>query len=118
VDYFRKYDRPYLAVIDTDETLLGMVTADDVFDVAEEEATEDIHQFGGASNLEDSYFAARLLHIFGTRAGWLTTMFVGGVLTAAALRHYEALTASMAWLVFFVPLIISSGGNTGSQSAA
>jgi magnesium transporter len=118
VDFFRKYERPFLAVIDNDETLLGIVTADDVFDVAEEEATEDIQQFGGAANLEDSYFSAGLPQLFSKRIGWLIVMFVGGVLTAALLRRYEAITTAMAWLVFFVPLIISSGGNTGSQSAA
>ena len=118
VDFFRKYDRPFLAVIDNDETLLGIVTADDLFDIAEDEATEDIQHFGGSSNLEDSYFAAGIFKLFSKRAGWLMFMFVGGVINASQLREYESITASMVWLVFFVPLIISSGGNTGSQSAA
>lgn len=118
VDFFRKYDRSYLPVVDDDSVLLGIVTADDVFDVAEEEATEDIQQFGGQSNLEEGYFASSLVTLFQKRAGWLAIMFVGGVLTAAALQHYEEMTATMTWLAVFFPLIISSGGNTGSQAAA
>ena len=118
VDHFRKYDRPFLPVVDDDSVLVGMITSDDVFDVAEEEATEDMAAFGGSSTLEDSYFQASLWQLFSKRVGWLAMLFVGGILTAGVLRHYEALTASMVWLVFFVPLIISSGGNTGSQAAA
>jgi magnesium transporter len=118
VDFFRKYDKPYHPVVDQYQVLKGMVTADDVFDVAEDEATEDIQQFGGQSTLEDSYFRATLFTLFRKRAGWLAMLFVGGIITAAALRHYEGITEQLAWLVFFVPLIISSGGNTGSQAAA
>jgi magnesium transporter len=118
VDHFRKYDRPILPVVDDENVLVGMITSDDVFDVAEEEATEDMQAFGGQSTLEDSYFDASLFQLFRKRAGWLAMLFVGGILTAGVLRHYEGMTASMVWLVFFVPLIISSGGNTGSQAAA
>jgi magnesium transporter len=118
VDFFRKYDRSYLPVVDEDNILLGIVTADDVFDVAEEEATEDIQQFGGQSTLEDSYFQTPLLTLFRKRAGWLGILFAGGTITAATLRHYEGYAVSMAWLVFFLPLIVSAGGNTGSQTAS
>ena len=118
VDAFRKYDRSYFPVVDETGVLLGVVTADDVFDVAEEEATEDIQQFGGQSTLEDSYFQTPLFTLFRKRAGWLAVLFIGGTITASTLRHYEGHTVSMAWLVFFLPLIVSAGGNTGSQSAS
>lgn len=118
VDAFRKYDRSFFPVVDEVGILLGVVTADDVFDVAEEEATEDIQQFGGQATLEDSYFQTPLFTLFRKRAGWLAVLFLGGTVTAATLRHYEGHTVSMAWLVFFLPLIVSAGGNTGSQSAS
>lgn len=118
VDTFRKYDRSYFPVVDDRGVLLGVVTADDVFDVAEDEATEDIQQFGGQSNLEDSYFQTSLGTLFRKRAGWLAILFAGGTITASTLRHYEGYTVTMVWLVFFLPLIVSAGGNTGSQSAS
>lgn len=118
VDYFRKYDRAYFPVVDDDQNLLGIVTADDVFDVAEEEATVVVQQFGGQQSLEDSYFQTPLLTLFRKRAGWLAMLFLGGTITSGVLRHYEAYTVSMAWLVFFLPLIVASGGNTGSQAAS
>lgn len=118
VNIFRQYDRNYFPVTDTDGTLIGIVTADDVFDVAEDEATEDIQQFGGTATLEDSYFDTPILTLFKKRAGWLAILFLGGTITSACLKHYEGYTVSMAWLVFFLPLIVSAGGNTGSQSAS
>lgn len=118
VDFFRKYDRSFFPVVDDDGILLGIVTADDVFDVAEEEATEDIQQFGGQGSLEDSYFQTPLLTLFRKRAGWLVLLFMGGTLTASSLKHFEGYTVSMPWLVFFLPLIVASGGNAGSQSAS
>lgn len=118
VDYFRKYDRGYFPVIDADHQLLGIVTADDVFDVAEEEATVVVQQFGGQQSLEDSYFQTPLITLFRKRAGWLSLLFLGGTITSGVLRHYEAYTISMAWLVFFLPLVVASGGNTGSQAAS
>lgn len=118
VDVFRQYDRNYFPVTDDEGILIGIVTADDVFDVAEEEATEDIQQFGGQATLEDSYFATPIFTLFKKRAGWLVILFLGGTITAASIKHYEDYTLSMAWLVFFLPLIVSAGGNTGSQSAS
>jgi len=84
----------------------------------EEEATEDIHQFGGQATLEDSYFQTSVMTLFRKRAGWLVILFIGGTLTAGVIRAYESFTISMSWLVFFLPLIVSAGGNTGSQSAS
>jgi len=118
VDVFRQYDRSYFPVTDDNGILIGLVTADDVFDVAEDEATEDIQQFGGQATLEDSYFQTPIATLFKKRAGWLSILFLGGTITASCLKYYEDYTLSMAWLVFFLPLIVSAGGNTGSQSAS
>ena len=118
VDSFRKYDKSALAVIDDNNILVGLVSSDDVFDVAEEEATEDIQQFGGIASLEDSYFQTSLMVLLKKRAGWLALLFLGGLFSGKALRNYEEAIASYAFLVFFLPLIISSGGNTGSQAAS
>jgi magnesium transporter len=118
VDVFRQYDRSYFPVTDDNGILIGIVTADDVFDVAEDEATEDIQQFGGQATLEDSYFETPITTLFKKRAGWLAILFIGGTITSACLKHYEDYTLTMAWLVFFLPLIVSAGGNTGSQSAS
>jgi magnesium transporter len=118
VDVFRQYDRNYFPVTDDNGILIGIVTADDVFDVAEDEATEDIQQFGGQATLEDSYFETPITTLFKKRAGWLAILFLGGTITSACLKHYEDYTLTMAWLVFFLPLIVSAGGNTGSQSAS
>ena len=118
VDIFRKYDQSVIPVVDSGGVLLGIVTADDVFDVAEEDATEDIQQFGGQATLEDSYFETPLRTLIRKRAGWLAVLFFGEIFTATALRHYDEAIASMRYLVYFVPLIISSGGNSGSQAAS
>lgn len=118
VDIFRKYDLSVIPVTDTAGVLLGIVTADDVFDVAEEDATEDIQQFGGQAILEDSYFETPLPTLIRKRAGWLALLFFGEIFTTSALEHYDEAIASMRYLVYFVPLIISSGGNSGSQAAS
>jgi len=118
VDIFRKYDQSVIPVTDSGSVLLGIVTADDVFDVAEEDATEDIQQFGGQATLEDSYFETPLKTLIRKRGGWLALLFFGELFTGTALRHYDEVIASMRYLVYFVPLIISSGGNSGSQAAS
>jgi magnesium transporter len=118
VDIFRKYDQSVIPVVDAGNVLLGIVTADDVFDVAEEDATEDIQQFGGQATLEDSYFETPLVTLVRKRAGWLLLLFFGEIFTGTALHKYDDAIASMRYLVYFVPLIISSGGNSGSQAAS
>ena len=118
VDIFRKYDQSVIPVVDSGGVLLGIVTADDVFDVAEEDATEDIQQFGGQATLEDSYFDTPLATLVRKRAGWLALLFFGEIFTTSALKHYDEAIVSMRYLVYFVPLIISSGGNSGSQAAS
>lgn len=118
VDFFRKYDKPYIPVIDDKNVLVGIVEVDDVFDVAEEEATEDIQQFGGSDALEDSYFQTPIHTLVRKRAGWLAILFVGMMFTTNALEHYDAFIKTMSFLVIFMPLIVSSGGNSGSQAAS
>ncbi len=118
VELFRKYDHLYIPVVDDENKIIGIVTADDVFEVAEEEATEDIQQFGGHGALEDSYFQTPLLTMLKKRAGALGILFVSGFLTSEALRIYHDTLAQWSFLTFFIPLIIASGGNSGTQAAS
>ena len=118
VDYFRKHDRPYIPVVDEDGKLVGLVEADDIFDVAEEEATEDIQAFGGSASLEDSYFQTSLMVLFQKRSGWLAFIFIMMMFSANVLEHYEGFIQTMSFLIIFLPLIISQGGNSGSQAAS
>ncbi len=118
VDFFRKYDKAFSPVVDSEGILVGILTADDVFDIAEDEATEDIQQFGGTAILEDSYFDTPGMVLLRKRAGWLCALFISELFTGTALRHYDEAIAEMRYLVYFVPLVISSGGNSGSQASS
>ncbi len=118
VDYFRKYDRLSFAVTDNEEKVVGVVYAENMFDAAEEEATEDIQQFGGQATLEDSYFSTSFITLIRKRAGWLSLLFVGEIYTTNVLQSYDSTIADMRFIVYFLPLIISSGGNSGSQAAS
>ena len=117
VDYFRKYDRPYIPVVDDGGILVGMIEADDIFDVAEEEATEDIQAFGGQASLEESYLQTPVFTLFRKRGGWLATIFLMMMFTANVLKAYED-SFALQFVLIFLPLIISSGGNSGSQAAS
>ncbi len=117
VDLFRKYDRTALPVTNDDGLLVGIVTVDDVLDVADEEATREIQQMGGVQALEEPYITTPLAIMVRKRAPWLVLLFMGELLTASAMGHYERLIAVAPVLAIFVPLIISSGGNSGSQAA-
>jgi magnesium transporter len=114
---FRRYDRTALPVVDSAGVLVGIVTVDDVLDIAEEEATEDIQKLGGTEALEDPYLAVGLGTLVRKRASWLVILFLGEMLTATAMAFFEAEIARAVVLALFVPLIISSGGNSGSQAA-
>lgn len=118
VDVFRKYDRTLMPVVDESNVLVGVVHSEDVFAVAEEEASEDIQQFGGVEALDVSYFNTGLASLIKKRAGWLAVLFIGGIVTGKAIKYYDAAFDTMAFLVVFLPLIISSGGNSGSQAAS
>ena len=117
VKVFRQYDRTVLPVIDSHGRLVGIVTLDDVLDVAEEEATREIQRFGGLEALDEPYMSTPLLEMIRKRASWLVILFVGEMLTATAMGYFEHEISRAVVLALFVPLIISSGGNSGSQAA-
>jgi magnesium transporter len=117
VEIFKKYDRTALPVVDAAGKLLGVVTVDDVLDVAEQRATEDIQRFGGLEALEEPYNTTPLIAMVRKRATWLVILFVGEMLTATAMGFYEDEIEKAVVLALFVPLVISSGGNSGSQAA-
>jgi magnesium transporter len=115
---FEKYDRLALPVTDADGHMLGIITVDDVLDVAEQEATEDIQKLGGQSALDAPYLQVGVGSMIAKRAGWLSALFLGEMLTATAMSFFEAEIAHAVVLALFVPLIISSGGNSGSQATS
>lgn len=106
-----------IPVVDEQNTMMGIITHDDVIDVVQEEATEDAHQMAAVDPLEDSYLKTHLVTLSWKRGIWLAILFGCALLTAFFLQHYEANFSDWPWLVFLVPLVISSGGNSGSQSA-
>lgn len=117
VKMLAKYDRVALPVVDSDGVLVGIVTADDVIDVAEEETTEDMQKMAGMDALDDYYSQSTIFDLVKKRLWWLIVLFVGQILTAIAMGGYEEILQKVVALSFFVPLIISSGGNSGSQAA-
>ncbi len=113
------FDRHHLAalpVVDDDGAMKGIVTADDIVDVVREEATEDIQKMGGTEALDAPYLEVGFFSMIKKRAGWLMVLFVGEMLTASAMGRYEDEIARAVVLALFVPLVISSGGNSGSQA--
>lgn len=117
VELFRKYDRNTLPVVDSNGVLLGIVTVDDILDVQEEEVTEDIQKLGGSEALEEPYIKTPIATLIRKRAHWLVILFVGEMLTASAMVNYEHAIQRAVILTLFIPLIISSGGNSGSQAS-
>ncbi len=111
------YDLTAVPVVDDEGQMLGAVTVDDVVDVFVEEANEDMQKQGGMEALDMPYLETRLLSLVKKRAGWLSALFIGEMLTASAMGHYQDEIARAVVLALFVPLIISSGGNSGSQAA-
>lgn len=117
IPLFRKYYRVALPVVDTGGILVGIVTFDDVLSVAEEEATEDIQKLGAVAALDEPYMETPFWTLIRKRGGWLMVLFIGEMLTASAMGRFEAEIEKAVLLALFVPLIISSGGNSGSQAA-
>lgn len=117
VTVFSSNDRYALPVVDSEGFLIGIVTLDDVLEVVQAEDTEDIQKFGGQEALDMPYTKTPLLSMVQKRAGWLIVLFVGEMLTATAMGYFEDEIAKAVVLALFVPLIISSGGNSGSQAA-
>ena len=112
-----KYDLLAIPVVDHEHRMLGIITHDDVIDVMREEAREDAHRIAAVEPFAASYTKTPLLLLSWKRGIWLTVLFLFALLTAAALRHYDDQLARWGWLAWFLPLVISSGGNTGSQTA-
>jgi magnesium transporter len=117
VAVFRQYDRSALPVTDTAGMLIAIVTIDDVLDVAEATATREIQRIGGSEALDEPYISIAFGRMIQKRAGWLTALFLGEMLTATAMGAFEEEISKAVVLALFVPLIISSGGNSGSQAA-
>ncbi|MBN1420920.1 MAG: magnesium transporter [Planctomycetes bacterium] len=113
----QKYDLLGVPVTDADGRIVGIVTQDDVMDVLEEEATEDAQRMAAVAPLDTPYFHARFLELVRKRGGWLVVLFLAEMFTGTAMRHFEDVLSRALALMFFVPLVISSGGNSGSQSA-
>ena len=116
-DEIARYDLSAIPVIDTHSKMVGVVTIDDVVDVVIEEATEDAHMMGGVVPLEDSYFQTGWAEFVWKRGAWLVLLFFGQLLTAKVMQHNASVIEQMIELTIFIPLIIASGGNAGSQSA-
>ncbi|MBS0190041.1 MAG: magnesium transporter [Planctomycetes bacterium] len=117
VQLMARYDRTALPVIDSRGNLIGIVTADDVADVAQQEFTEDIQKVGGMAALEENFAQASVQSLVKKRAPWLALLFVSELLTSNTLRFFDDEIQKVVVLSIFVPAIISSGGNSGSQSS-
>jgi magnesium transporter len=115
---FEHYDFLAMPVVDDDGRLLGIITHDDILDVVEEESTEDVHRMGAVEPLEDPYLKVGFWSLARKRGLWLSVLFFGEMFTTSAMGHYEGALAPSLGLIFFIPLILSSGGNSGSQSAS
>jgi magnesium transporter len=113
-----RHDLVALPVVDAERRMKGIVTFDDIVDVVEEEATEDIQKIGGSEALDGPYMQVGLAQMIKKRAGWLAALFLGEMLTATAMSHYEQEISRAVVLAVFIPLIISSGGNSGSQATS
>ena len=114
---FRDYDRVALPVTNSEGVLLGIVTVDDILDVEEEEATEDFHKFGSFQSAVVNPLKARILYLYKNRIFWLLALVFMNIFSGTAISSFESLIQSVVSLVFFLPLLIDSGGNAGAQSA-
>ncbi|MBA3239223.1 MAG: magnesium transporter [Parachlamydiaceae bacterium] len=114
---FRRYGRSALPVLDQKGVLLGIVTVDDIMELSVEEDTEDIQKGGGVAALREPYMAVSLMTLIQKRLGWLSVLFMGELFTASAMGYFEGEISKAVVLSLFLPLIISSGGNAGSQAS-
>ena len=113
-----KYDLLAVPVVDRKGHVLGIVTVDDIIDAMIEENTEDVQKFGGVEALDAPYMEIGFLEMIRKRAGWLCALFLGEMLTASAMQHFESELEKAVVLTLFIPLIMSSGGNSGSQATS
>ncbi len=112
-----KYDLQTLPVVDKNREMLGVITSDDILDVMAEEQAEDVQKMGAIAPIPEGYFDASIGVYIKKRAPWLLVLFVSGFLTTSALKHYDQVLQAVAQLAFYVPLLVSAGGNSGSQSS-
>lgn len=117
INVFRMNNRTALPVVDAENILLGIVTVDDILWIANEEYTEDIQKIGGTEALDEPYLDINLFRLVRKRVGWLIVLFLGEMLTATAMGYFGDEIGLVVALAFFLPLIISSGGNSGSQAS-
>lgn len=117
INVFRMNNRVALPVVDNEHILLGIVTVDDILWIANEEYTEDIQKIGGTEALDEPYLDINLFRLVKKRVGWLIILFLGEMLTATAMGFFEKSIEKAVVLALFIPLIISSGGNSGSQAS-
>lgn len=117
INVFRMNNRVALPVVDEQGIMLGIVTVDDILWVANEEYTEDMQRIGGTEALDEPYLDVSVLHLVKKRAGWLIVLFFGQLITTTVMEHYESQLANTVMLLVLVPLILSSGGNSGSQAS-
>jgi len=113
-----QYDLMILPVVNDQGRLVGVITADDIMDVIEEEDTEDIHRLGGSQPLELPYLESSLTTLFSKRIGWLVFLFVVQAVTSNILKYYENVLSSVVTLAFFIPLLADVGGNSGTQASS
>jgi magnesium transporter len=118
VRMMERYDVSALPVVDSKGILLGIVTVDDVLDVAREEATEDFHKVGGVTPLRISYREASVWELYIKRVGWLLILILVNLVSSTIIAAYEEVLAATIALTFFIPLLIDTGGNTGAQAAS
>ncbi len=114
---FKEYDRVALPVVDNNNVLIGIVTVDDVLDIEEQTTTQEMQKFGGLETLDYPYVKTSFFSLIKKRSGWLIVLFLGEMLTATAMGYFDGEIAKAVVLALFIPLIISSGGNSGSQAA-
>jgi len=112
-----RYDLLAIPVVDNERHMLGIITHDDIIDVVRDEAVEDAQRIAAIEPLDESYMRTSVVTLSWKRGIWLAILFGAGLVTAFSLRHYQKQLDEVAWLVVFIPLVISTGGNTGSQSA-
>ncbi|MGN6508819.1 MAG: magnesium transporter, partial [Chitinophaga sp.] len=117
IQVFRLENRVALPVTDDNGVMLGIVTIDDILWIANEEHTEDVQKIGGTEALDEPYLDMPLLRLIKKRVGWLVILFIGEMLTASVMTYFEDEIAKAVVLALFIPLIISSGGNSGSQAS-
>jgi len=115
---FRRHDLLAVPVVDDDRHVIGIVTVDDVLDAMTEDMTEDAYKFGGLEAIDKPYMEIGLPEMLKKRGGWLSILFLGEMLTASAMQHFETELEKAVVLTLFIPLIMSSGGNSGSQATS